>query len=424
MIRLQFLVYCVALLITVILVTDITSLQAQTNDTPDPEVTSPSNNTKQVDSTKIQPQSEDSTSSSTNEKIASTPKVELQQLFNELRKEYLDDRSEYIDMWLAVIAIVLTFFAVVIAIGGYIGFREFRRLRDEASLYVAEMQEDVTKVKEGKAEFDEAVQNVRQTINAEVFDTLSKSEEFENSLRDLLQVPNLSSVDKAIADAYALQRNGKIKAAVQKWRSIANIVAETDRELASQAWFSVGYLLAEEDLTEKALVAYNKAIQIDPEDANAYINRGVIKDTFGDHEEAILDYDIAIQLQPNEAGNYTNRGNAKLGLGNYEGAILDHNFAIQLQPNFPGAYNNRGNVKLELSEFEAAIEDYNVAINLDPNYADAYVNRAKAKAQLELIEEAKLDLQTALELEEQNNSDKLKVYVERLIQEVNDIESG
>lgn len=263
MIRLQFLVYCVALLITVILVTDITSLQAQTNDTPDPEVTSPSNNTKQVDSTKIQPQSEDATSSSTNEKIASTPKVELQQLFNELRKEYLDDRSEYIDMWLAVIAIVLTFFAVVIAIGGYIGFREFRRLRDEASLYVAEMQEDVTKVKEGKAEFDEAVQNVRQTINAEVFDTLSKSEEFENSLRDLLQVPNLSSVDKAIADAYALQRNGKIKAAVQKWRSIANIVAETDRELASQAWFSVGYLLAEEDLTEKALVAYNKAIQID-----------------------------------------------------------------------------------------------------------------------------------------------------------------
>lgn len=312
-------------------------------------------------------------------------------------------------------------FAVVIAIAGYIGFREFRRLRDEASVYVAEMQEDVTKVKEGKAEFDEAVQNMRQTINAEVFDTPSKSEEFENSLRDLLQVPNLSSVDKAIADAYALQRNGKIKAAVQKWRSIANIVAETDQELASQAWFSVGYLLAEEDLTEKALVAYNKAIQIDPENVNAYINRGVIKDTFGDHEEAILDYDMAIQLQPNEAGNYTNRGNAKLGLGNYEGAILDHNFAIQLQPNFSGAYNNRGNVKLELSDFEAAIEDYNVAINLDPNYADAYVNRAKAKAQLELIEEAKLDLQTALELEEQNNSNKLKVDVEHLIQEINDI---
>lgn len=421
MIRFQFLGFYVAFLMSVIFVSDLTFLLAQTNDTPDPEVTSPSNNTNQEDSTKVQLQSDDSTSSSTNEKNASTTEVELQRLFNEVRKEYLNDRSEYIDMWLAVIAIVLTFFAVVVAIAGFIGFREFRRLRNEASLYVAEMQEDVTKVKEGKVEFDEAVQNVRQTINAEVFDTLSKSEEFENSLRDLLQVPNLSSVDKAITDAYALQRNGKIKAAVQKWRSIANIVAETDRELASQAWFSVGYLLAEEGLTEKAIVAYNKAIQIDPEDANAYINRGVIKYTFEDHEEAILDYDMAIQLQPNEPGNYTNRGNAKLGLGNFEGAILDHNFAIQLQPNFPGAYINRGNVKLELSEFEAAIEDYNIAINLDPNYADAYVNRAKAKAQLKLIEEAKLDLQTALELEEQNNSDKLKAYVERLIQEVNDV---
>lgn len=422
MVRFQNIWCCFVIVMAAMLVADITIPFAQTNDAPDPVKTNPSDSPNKVDPTaKVELDSKPSKTTPT-ERTESALSVEIERRFNELEREYLDDRADYIDMWLNVVAIVLTFFAVVIAISGFIGFREFRRLRDEARLYVAEMQEDVTKVREGKAEFDAAIQNMRQTTNAEVFDTLSKSEEFENSLQDLLQVPNLSFIDKAIADAYALQRNGKIKAAVQKWRSIANIVAETDRELASQAWFSVGYLLAEEDLTEKALVAYNKAIQIDPEDASAYINRGVIKDTFGDHEEAILDYDMAIQLQPNEAGNYTNRGNAKLGLGNYEGAILDHNFAIQLQPNFPGAYINRGNVKLELSDFEAAIEDYNVAINLDPNYADAYVNRAKAKAQLELIEEAKLDLQTALELEEQNKSDKLKIDVERLIQEINDTE--
>ena len=57
---------------------------------------------------------------------------ELLDRFNDFRSEILDDEAESITWWLATIAILLTLWGLVIAIGGLIGYREFRALRDEA----------------------------------------------------------------------------------------------------------------------------------------------------------------------------------------------------------------------------------------------------------------------------------------------------
>ena len=58
--------------------------------------------------------------------------VELQRRFNELRSEILDDRASYIDRWLSVITIVLTFLGIVAVVGGYIGFRRFQAIEVDA----------------------------------------------------------------------------------------------------------------------------------------------------------------------------------------------------------------------------------------------------------------------------------------------------
>ena len=58
--------------------------------------------------------------------------VKIQRRINELRSELLDDRASYIDRWLSVITIVLTFFSIVAVVLGYIGFRRFRKIEIEA----------------------------------------------------------------------------------------------------------------------------------------------------------------------------------------------------------------------------------------------------------------------------------------------------
>ena len=64
------------------------------------------------------------------------------------------------------------------------------------------------------------------------------------------------------------------------------------------------------------------------------------------YEKAIADYTKAIELRPDYASAYYNRGKVFLGLKNYEKAIADYTKAIELRPDDASAYDNRGKVFL------------------------------------------------------------------------------
>ena len=84
------------------------------------------------------------------------------------------------------------------------------------------------------------------------------------------------------------------------------------------------YLAAIQDCT--------RAIQLDPENASAFGNRGVAKAALGDAEGAIEDFDVAIQINPESAEIYYDRGRAKEALGQTEAAKVDFQKAKALDP--------------------------------------------------------------------------------------------
>jgi tetratricopeptide (TPR) repeat protein len=56
------------------------------------------------------------------------------------------------------------------------------------------------------------------------------------------------------------------------------------------------------------LEEFNEAIKLNPDNADAYYNRGVTYRKLGQHERAIEDYNEAIRLRPQFAFPYYNRG--------------------------------------------------------------------------------------------------------------------
>jgi Flp pilus assembly protein TadD len=126
---------------------------------------------------------------------------------------------------------------------------------------------------------------------------------------------------------------------------------------------------------DKAIEVYTKAIELDPNDAEAYNNRGLEYHNKGQYDSAIGDYTKAIELDPNYFYAYNNRGNAYANKGQYDSAIEDYNKAIALNPNYASVYNNRGTAYSDNGQYDSAIEDFNKAIVLNPNYASAYNNR-------------------------------------------------
>jgi tetratricopeptide (TPR) repeat protein len=120
--------------------------------------------------------------------------------------------------------------------------------------------------------------------------------------------------------------------------------------------------------------------------------RGVILAHLGDHDqaihepgkaardyaEAIREYDKATDVNPSFAPAYMNRAVAYGKIGRLDEALADYDRAIALNPDYPGAYYNRGNTYSDREDYDRAIADYTRAIELKPDYREAYYNRAVA----------------------------------------------
>ena len=336
--------------------------------------------------------------------IPAAVEVEIQSRFNELRRELLDNRAETIDWWLAVVAIVLTFFGIVVAIAGFLGFSRFREIETEAKSsvkivtdYAEAAERHVKEIEKNKDKSDKIVQGMNAQTAAD------DPEKASQAVANVRENPRASLIDKAIAHAISLQQEGKRNDAIKKWRAIAHVAEGTDNEFAAAAWFSYGYLLQNEN-PEDAILAYDQAIRLKPDLAEAYTNRGNVKVSLERHDDAIADYDEAIRLKPDDDKTYSNRGVSKTELKRYDDAMADHDEAIRRNPNNVMAYNNRGITKAGLRLYDDAIADHDEAIRLKPDFAEAYYNRGIAKNALGLKDEARKDFETALELARNTNN--------------------
>jgi tetratricopeptide (TPR) repeat protein len=164
-----------------------------------------------------------------------------------------------------------------------------------------------------------------------------------------------------------------------------------------------------------AIIAYNEAIRLNPNLAEAYNNRGNVRKDLGDKQGAIDDYTLAIKFNPNLAKAYYNRGIVRNDLGDKPGAIDDFNLAIKFNPNYAQAYNNRGVVRDELGDKPGAIDDFNLAIKFNPNDAYAYYNRGIVRNELGDKQGAIDDFQQAANLfQQQGNTEGYQKVLEVL----------
>ena len=263
------------------------------------------------------------TDSPAGQSISTADNVEIQRHFNELRGELLDKRAVSIDRWLSVIAIVLTFFGVVVAVAGYIGFTRFREIETEAKGYVKDAERLVEEIKNYHYESARYLDSIK-TVTAEI--VADNPEKAKQVAANVGENPGASLIDKAIAQAVFLQQENKKDEAIEKWRAVAHIAEGSDNDLAARAWFSVGYLIRDEN-SERCVLDNDAAIRLKPDFAEAYNNRGVAKAALGQRAEAITDFDEAIHLKPDFAEAYYNRGITKAELDHHKDAIADYDEA-------------------------------------------------------------------------------------------------
>jgi tetratricopeptide (TPR) repeat protein len=104
----------------------------------------------------------------------------------------------------------------------------------------------------------------------------------------------------------------------------------------------------------------------DGEDAEVYSNRGSAYLMLHQLDRAISDFDRAIELEPDNAIRYYNRGAAFSMKQEGRRAIDDYSVAIRLGPGLAPAYSNRAREYELAGERDKAIADYRAALRLAP----------------------------------------------------------
>lgn len=137
---------------------------------------------------------------------------------------------------------------------------------------------------------------------------------------------------------------------------------------------NTGLFLVEMEDYNTAMTAFTIVFKQDSKYLEAHHIRGYAGKYFENYEEAIKEFDRAIELEPEYAGAYYNRG-CIYREGDKQRAIRDFTKAIELKSEYAEAYNNRGSLYAEVGDYQQAIRDFTKAIELRPDYAMAFVNR-------------------------------------------------
>ncbi len=159
-----------------------------------------------------------------------------------------------------------------------------------------------------------------------------------------------------------------------------------------------GTKLAKEGNYTEAIENLNKAIQIEPNYAAAYNNRGIVKMQLKQYEEAIADFTQAIKINNQDPAYFINRGITREKINKIHEAINDYGSAIDLEPYNPEYYVKRGILYDRLKEYKKAVEDFNMAIKFDQNNADYYYFRGLSKLSSEEYFDGHKDLFKAAQM--------------------------
>ena len=147
----------------------------------------------------------------------------------------------------------------------------------------------------------------------------------------------------------------------------------------------------------QALPLWNQVLELAPQDAAAWSNRGNVQLALGDPLAAIADQERAMELDPGNPDPHLNRGTAEEALQRWDAAeadyrwILERDAAAERPPDASALYN-LGNVQGSRGDWGAARLSYLAASEARPGFAMARSSAALAAFQLADLEGAETEL--------------------------------
>jgi tetratricopeptide (TPR) repeat protein len=137
---------------------------------------------------------------------------------------------------------------------------------------------------------------------------------------------------------------------------------------------------------------YARALELDPESADAYVGLGRLYQWDGDDARARAEFDAALSIDPGSADAYVGRGETTAALGEPDHALWDFDHALELAPENISALQGRAVARMEIADrfrrrglggrmveaYTQSVADLDRALELSPEDSSLCVDRSTA----------------------------------------------
>ena len=156
--------------------------------------------------------------------------------------------------------------------------------------------------------------------------------------------------------------------------NLGSLSSEPDREAPkaapagndAQAHATRGEALARSGKTDEARAEFDQAIALDPNNAGALYDRGLLYQSEKQHQLAVDDFTSANGLTPQQAEPLLGRAISYLALDRVKEAAADLDEAAQADPQNPQIWTTRGLAYERLGDKTKAAASYSRAITIRP----------------------------------------------------------
>jgi len=248
------------------------------------------------------------------------------------REEIIIEAQRSLDRSLSIFNIVATFvsvmvtiLAIIIGIAGAAGFFKYK----EWKAVIQEMERDLKQVKEvardAEREAKEAARDAKREADT-ITQIRNEAEEDLNALRSGFgDLPTISLTEKPSEEDME-----KLDEFIRKFDVFETLGAS----LKAEDYMTRGIAFYYRDKYYSALESFKKAIELKPDLAVAWFNKGAMLDRLGRSEEALESLEKAIELKPDLADAWFNRACLYALKGERENALADLRRAVELDPSW------------------------------------------------------------------------------------------
>ncbi|MDE8650956.1 tetratricopeptide repeat protein [Novosphingobium album (ex Liu et al. 2023)] len=211
---------------------------------------------------------------------------------------------------------------------------------------------------------------------------------------------------------------------------------QADVPTTSSGYVSRAKVFINRGMRKEALLDYDKAVELDPNNVYAWANRGITRVQVGDlagarsdlakaeaidpafvqngigrgmladverrPQDAVEAYTRALEQEPDNRYAIEHRAAAYTSLGDTQSALADLTSIVEKRPDDPDAYIARGNFLLNQQEYDKAIADFDKAHSLDPSSEWLLANRGIARVWKRDFAAAATDLDAAAKINPKN----------------------